>query len=252
MRPFAPLRLCFLRAAAICLLLLAGSVSAMPLDQWIWRNPKPFAPQLQSVTHGAGLWLVFGNIGSCATSPDGITWDVALLGTNAASITGACGNERYLLGTSRGEWYSTDGHTWTQAVSGGNLNDLCFGNGQFVGVIAGNTAWRSTNGNNWTSVTLGAIVQLSRISFANGKFFAMGVEGSTQEIYASTNGANWTGPVGLGTNGIQRLAFGNGVYASVNPVIAGSTVYTEFRTSPDGTTRDLFHPSSPRPIVGTG
>jgi hypothetical protein len=238
MRLLARFKHWFARVTASCALLLAWVFCAQgaPLDQWIWRNPQPFAPQLQSVTHGAGLWLVFGNVGSCATSPDGITWDVALLGTNSASITGAYGNGRYVAGTSRGELYSADGHTWTAAVSGGNLNDLCFGNGQFVGVTAGNTAWRSTDGNNWSSVSLGAIVQLSRISFANEKFFAMGVEGSTQEIYSSTNGANWTGPTGLGTNGIQRLAFGNGWYASVNPVIAGSTLYTEFRTSLDGAT----------------
>src|SRR5262249_12409537 len=159
-----------------CFLWLATVFHAQsaPLDQWLWRNPQPFAPQLQSVTHGGGLWLVFGNVGTLATSPDGITWDLALLGPNAVSITGAYGNGRYVTGTSRGEYYSSDGHAWFAAGSSGNLNDLCFGNGLFVGVTAGNGIWRSTNGINWSSVALGPLVQLSRISFANGKFFGMG------------------------------------------------------------------------------
>jgi hypothetical protein len=228
----------FSRFTVSCLWWLSVLIYAesAPLDQWLWRNPQPFAPQLQSVTHGGGLWLVFGNVGTLATSPDGVTWDLAFLGTNAVSINAAYGNGRYVAGTSRGEFYSADGHGWAPAASSGNLNDLCFGNGQFVGVTAGNAIWRSTNGINWSSVSLGPLVQLSRISYANGRFFGMGIESTTQELFVSTNAVNWSGPVGLATNGIQRLAFGNGTYASVNPVIAGPNVYTEFRTSVDGST----------------
>src|SRR5215468_743614 len=119
MRMMVGMKCPFDRLCASCFLWLAAVFRAQsaPLDQWLWRNPQPFAPQLQSVTHGAGLWLVFGNVGTLATSPDGVTWDLALLGTNAVSITGAYGNGRYVAGTSRGEYYSSDGHAWFAAAS---------------------------------------------------------------------------------------------------------------------------------------
>jgi hypothetical protein len=212
---------------------LAFQSFAAPTDQWIWRNPTPFRPQLQSVTHGGGLWLVFGNVAVITTSPDGITWDLASLGTNAVFINGAYGNGRFVAGTTRGSLFSFDGHKWIYPLSGGNLNDMSFGNGWFVGVDGAGSAWRTTTGTNWTSVLVSA-VQLNHISFANGLFFVPSTPPFPQ-LFISTNGANWGGPFTLGTNGIQKIAFGNGVYVSVNNVIVSGTVWSELRTSANGT-----------------
>ncbi len=215
---------------------LALRLTAGPLDQWVWRNPQPFCPQLQSVTHGGGLWLVLGNVGLVATSVDGVGWDLASFGTNSVQTFGAYGDGQYVAASSRGIFHSADAHNWSAAGSGGSLNDICFGNGLFVGLTFGSTIWRSLNGSNWVSATPDFVMQFSRISFANGRFFGLGTESGSPAYYTSTDGTNWTGPNSLGTNAIQKVLFGNGVYVSLNPVLSGTNVWSEFRTSTNGTT----------------
>jgi hypothetical protein len=85
-------------------------------------------------------------------------------------------------------------------------------------------------------LTVDSLMQFSRISFANGRFFATGTEISTPSLFYSMDATNWTGPISLGTNAIQKVAFGNGLYLSANSVISSSNLWSEFRTSTNGTT----------------
>src|SRR5437016_11877255 len=104
----------FFRGRALSLTVLffclTVRLAAGPLDHWVCRNPQPFCPQLQSLAHGNGLWVVLGNVGVLATSVDGVGWDLASLGTNAVSISVGYGNGPFVAGTSRGAFYSYDAH----------------------------------------------------------------------------------------------------------------------------------------------
>lgn len=241
-RPFRPWRSA---AKAILLTLLFGllglaGAKADPLDQWTWRNPHPFCSQVKSLVHGNGLWLVLANAGMMATSPDGTTWDLVSIGTNAIFAAGAAGNGRLVAASSRGVYLSQDGHSWAKAATSINtFNDMDFGNGVFVGVASGNLVYRSVDGSNWVSSAIASVgTVLSRVSFAGNRFFALApnTPPTASLFYTSTDGTNWTGPVSLGTNGIQKVAWGNGSFVSVNAVINSTSSWSETRISTDGTT----------------
>ena len=227
----------------LCLTLwLAFSTEADELDHWIWRNPRPFCSQVNSVAHGGGLWVVGANAGMLATSPDAVEWDLASLGpsTNAFISTVAYGNGRFVVGSSRGLYFSYDAHCWLRITNPvvSNMNDLASGNGFFVGVNGNDaTVWRSSNGSNWTSQAIGS-GHHERTCFANNRFFILGSDSTYAnfQLYTSPDGATWTGPAALGTNRIQKVVYGNGLYVSFNSVIVGNSASSQFRTSADGTT----------------
>lgn len=227
------------------LALLLGFAARLPADQldhWHWRNPQPFDPQVVSVAHGNGLWIIPATVsGLLATSPDGITWDLASIGTNSGFFACAFGTNRFVLASAKGVFISTDGHSWSTAATVlNNLGDVAFGNGLFVGVGAGNTVSHSPDGSFWLNQAVGTVsTDFSRISFANGRFFISG-SGNTVNpqyyLYTSTDAISWTGPVALNTNGIQKVVYGNGVYVGLNQVSTTNGFWSEFRTSTDGAT----------------
>jgi hypothetical protein len=201
---------------------LPARTRADELDHWIWRNPSPFCSQVYCVAQADGLWLVFANAGMLATSLDGTNWDLANIGTNALLSAGAAGNGRCVVASSRGLYWSPDAHNWTKVLPALSPSDVAFGNGLYAGVGT-SSAYRSASGTNWTSVGLGFANTFDRISFANGKFFAMGVDSISQGLlYYSTDTTNWTGPISLGTTRLQRIAGGNGVYVGINQTIGAT------------------------------
>jgi hypothetical protein len=223
-------------------LALALQVPADPLTQWIWRNPQPFNPTIASVVHGNGLWLGVANIGLIATSPDGVDWDLAGIGTNASVNSCAFGTNRFVLGSSKGVYVSTDGHDWSKAATQLNtVNDVAYGNGQFVAVNFGATVSRSSDGSTWVNQNnVGGVQSLfSRVSFVNGQFFILGYNNSSTPqyfLFTSPDGNTWTGPVNFTGYGLFKVVYGNGIYLGVNQVLLTNGVWSEFRTSPDGTT----------------
>jgi hypothetical protein len=220
----------------------ATSAPADQLDQWNWRNPQPFDPQVSSVVHGNGLWIVLGNSGLFATSPTGVKWDLAGIGTNAFVAASAFGTNTFVVASSKGVFLSTDGHNWSKAATVlNNLGDLAFGNGLFVGVGvgSGSTVSHSPNGSFWLNQSVGAGSSIfNRVSFVNGRFFIFGSDNTLHPqyfLFTSTDGVSWAGPVSLNTNGIQKVVYGNGIYVSLNQVSTTSGFWSEFRTSTDGT-----------------
>ena len=229
--------------AGLCLLLLSGSnAPADPLTQWIWRNPQPFSPSLAAVVHGNGMWLAVANMGLIATSPDGMDWDLATIGTNASVSACAFGANEFVLGSSKGVFLSTDGHNWSKAATQLNtVSDLAYGNGQFVAVNFGSTVSRSSDGSTWTSQNyVGGVQSLfTRVSFANGQFFILGYNNSSTPqyfLFTSADGSTWAGPVTFTGYGLFKVVYGNGIYLGVNQVLTTNGVWSEFRTSTDGTT----------------
>ncbi len=220
---------------------IAAGAAADPLDQWSWRNPQPFNPEIVSIAHGNGLWLAVANIGLVATSPDGAVWDLASIGTNGAVSASAFGTNRFVVGSSKGVFVSTDGHSWSKAATVLNtLSDVAFGNGQFVGVSSSYAYWRSADGSTWISQNLGDVQAVfSQVDYVNGRYFILGYENSsspTHFLYTSADAATWTGPVPLNTNGLFKVIYGNGLYLGLNQVLTLNGTWSEFRTSTDGVT----------------
>jgi hypothetical protein len=229
--------------SGLCLwLALVLNTCADPLTQWIWRNPQPFNPPNASVVQGNGLWLDVANMGLIATSPDGVGWDLASIGTNASVSACTFGTNRFVLGSSKGVFVSTDGHNWSKAATQLNtVSDLAYGNGQFVAVNSGSTVSSSSDGSTWVNQNFVGGVQslFSRVSFANGRFFILGYNNSSTPqnfLFTSPDGSTWSGPVTFSGDGLFKVVYGNGVYVGLDQVLTTNGAWSDFRTSTDGST----------------
>jgi hypothetical protein len=239
----AELQMCsrkFIREGLLILVLaLSTSPRAKgdPLDRWVWRSPKPFAGEIYSLINGNGVWLATGNTGVLATSPDGANWDLACVWTNSILRSGAYGNGRFVVGSSRGPIVSYDGHTWSKPATNVSFYDINFANGLFLGVNGSDeTIWRSIDGFTWTSQAVGFWEAYFWSSFVNGHYFVLGFDTFFRYyvLCSSTNGSTWSAPVNLGTNGIDKIAFGNGRYVGIYQYLNGYGTYSHVRTSLDG------------------
>lgn len=111
-------------------------------------------------------------------------------------------------------------------------NDIAYGNGRYVAVGGGNNTGgyvtSSTDGTNWTTPKKisGVSNKFSFVTYANGKFFAVGDAGVS--ISTSYDGINWTDAKRIASDKIMNdIIYANGMY-----VMVGWNGY--LMTSPDG------------------
>src|SRR5436305_5412378 len=74
----------YLLMVALLFMVVSGRfcVQGDSVDCWHWRNPRPSALQVDSVTYGGGIWVGLGEWGSGITSIDGTNWDYTTVGGN--------------------------------------------------------------------------------------------------------------------------------------------------------------------------
>ena|GEM_PF-3511690 len=105
-----------------------------------------------------GKWVAVGGGGGIITSPDGTTWTKQTGPTNITGIirTVAYGNGRYVVGagaSGRAGW-STDGVTWNNSSTGlasSGLTRMTFVNGVFVAVGTLGAIITSPDGTTWSA-----------------------------------------------------------------------------------------------------
>src|ERR1043166_4936371 len=108
-------------------------LGADELDVWQWRNPVPSGESLYAAGFGANRFVVAGELGTVATSADGVEW-----------ITGNTGVTN-------------------------TLNAVAFGSGWFVIVGDGGTILTSQDGVSWTARNPGTTNRLSGAAYGNGR-----------------------------------------------------------------------------------
>jgi photosystem II stability/assembly factor-like uncharacterized protein len=81
------------------------------------------------------------------------------------------------------------GETWTVGATHPTLEDITFGNNQFVAVGDRGTILTSTDGATWTPRTSGTTEWLRDITFGNNQFVAVGFNDT---ILTSPDGTTWT------------------------------------------------------------
>ncbi len=112
-------------------------------------------------------------------------------------------------------WY------WQNPLPQGNhLEGVAAGNGVFVAVGDHGTILRSTDGRQWSIEDSGTAVMLHAVTFANGRFVAVGGENDANGDYGvavvSTNGVSWESvTVGSGSGQLQAITFGQNLYVAV-------------------------------------
>ena len=103
---------------------------------WIQQDSGTTA-DLYAVTWGGGQYVVVGENGKIATSPDGITWTNRFSGTPDHLKGVAWNGSLYVAAGANTIISSPDGVTWTfraQVPTGGSLYGVAWGNGLFVAV----------------------------------------------------------------------------------------------------------------------
>ena len=242
----------------------AGALEAAPVvDKWQWRNPLPQGHDLKALAYGNGLYVAVGDYGTILSSADGVEWGLHSLET-LVSINGVVyGNGTFVAVGHRQPTPPTftfgvdvvltsgDGTNWTERATGVNgqanfLWNVAYGNGLFVAV--GSTSpylWpyndfvlTSPDGVSWTSRTAGTNSGITRISFGDGRFVAVG---NSDIIQTSVNGIDWDWKPFATGGTIQNVAYGAGSWFAVG-YVWGAFGYTAFiSSSPDALNWTVRH-----------
>lgn len=158
---------------------------------------------------------VAGNIGSLATSPDGVTWTQQTAGIGALSLQSVrrhSNNIWMVTGPDGVVATSSDAVTWTVQETGTTykLYDSVYTGSLYVAVGAGGTILTSSDGATWTAQTSGTTRDLYTIAYADGVLWVGGAKGI---VLKSTNGTAWTANSGAGSAG--EIFNGGDVLSSV-------------------------------------
>jgi hypothetical protein len=149
---------------------------------------------------------------------------------------------------------SNDGRQWSDSLlwfGGGSPAGLTYGNGLFVGAgydfdrpndptdAPHEAVFVSPDGADWTVHSTGATGLLSDVAFGNGRFVAVGNQGS---IATSTNGTQWTLVTSKSAATIRAVAYGPRTYVAIGDggLILKSADGTTWIDQPSGTTANLL------------
>jgi hypothetical protein len=195
---------------------------AAMLNGWHWRNPTPFANQLNSICYGDGKFVAVGAGGVIHTSPDGVSWD-----DGRRPVTGNLYNvifvngQFFAVGGNGAIVTSADGYSWTNEVSGttNTLYAIAYGNGQYVACGQDGTLAISTTGTSWQLSSEGTS-DLDWIAFGNG-VFVLPAANQQMSVLVSRDAQTWATET-LPNSGVHtyphilyQAAFGNGVFVAI-------------------------------------
>lgn len=174
-----------------------------PLATWSTRTSGTTANLNDIVFADGKLVAVGASNGTYRVSTDGITWSGGTIDLNV-TLRGIVHNDslfvavgsNYDFGTARwtGTIYtSPDGTTWTRRLlTGAELRDVAYGNGNLIAVGDAGTVWSSSDGTNWTQIATGTSSDLLSVAFGGGVFVAVGSGTNGSTVLASGDGLDWT------------------------------------------------------------
>lgn len=178
-----------------------------------WTEYPAPSGYLNALLHTGKEYIVLGNGGMLATSPDAIHWterpadtlrDIAAAAWGAGTVV-AVGRQG-LIRT------STDGVEWVTRTSGSkdSLLSVTFGNDVFVVTSYQGRILTSSDGAEWTTTyTPTKLTPMREVAFGNGLFMALYPEANS--LLTSPDGRQWTLRKLANPNGIFQnyLTFGN-------------------------------------------
>ena len=206
-------------------------ISANGINNWV-EYYTGTAYGFWNIVFGDGLYVASGSYGIILTSTNGIVWS-----NFGATYSFRCigfGNGRFVAND--GE-VSTDGVNWTPggATVDGLIIGVVWDNNIYVGVGSGATSasvFTSADGSKWDSESSGNISWMSRVTYANTKFVAVGAGGS---ILTSTNGISWMAQNSSTANNLSAVTYGGALFVAVGASAWNGNEYSStIVTSPDG------------------
>jgi len=212
--------------ADVCVASLANGKLLRSTDSgttWTTSDPTGGVP-MYTITHGNGLFVAAG-AGAVYTSPDGINWTSAGIGSTATFSASAYGAGKFVIaGSGYALFTSADGVTWTASGTGmtppqgySALYRLAYGAGRFVVTDMAGNMYTSADASQWTPGPNGSPVR----SLAYGPTMGFVGVGSSGIVWHSTDGLTWsTGTTAVSAT-LLDVAYGNSQYVAVG---TGGTV----------------------------
>lgn len=208
-----------------------GVITSTDGKTWTIRYAPDPNNVWSAIAYANNIYLVVGQVGSgILRSTDGHSWTLVSSGQAASTSTAGstlagiasdgsqfvAAGYNYTVAADGTENQSTgiiitspDGITWTpQSFAGSDSpnvfigigNNVAWGNGTWV-VGGGGSVYTSTDGVTWTSHDLTSYYTtgsgpdwiMTRMTFLNGKFLGVGLNGLTySSVFSSDDGINWT------------------------------------------------------------
>jgi hypothetical protein len=209
----------------LIVLAFAKIVLPDPLDTWTWRNPLPTGNTLYAITYGNGQFLAVGQLGTIATSTDGVNWMLHQSGVKS-DLRGIAYGDDLFVAVGDSIVTSSDGVTWVQSKTSAGGNAVTFGDGQFVAVGLNSYVATSADGVNWVqrdpgTENLSYPLHLYAVGYGNGLLVAVGggYNSATQEyesgLLTSTDGVSWTQHQLATQNTLSGVAYANDQFVVV-------------------------------------
>ncbi len=227
------------------------TVSSNSVD-WTDAN-KGFRARLFNCTWVNGQFIAVGGRDSggfltdavIMTSSNGLSWRTQEF-TNTTFLAGiASGGGNYIaVGSAGAVFVSSNAESWTLVSipePGWDFTDVTYGSNQFVAVATGFRAggiFTSSDGSNWTKRFNGDDEFLYGITYANGRYVAVGgnilAAADPSIILTSEDGTTWTHRIASVPSRLTGVTYGNGLFVAVlySPLSTTNTVIA----SPDGLT----------------
>jgi len=182
------------------------------LDGEVWaQSPTAVDGNFTGFAHANGQYLAVSYSGvDVALSSDGTNWTAQPI-SSAPEFAGAAvayGAGRYV--TVKNAYgrasvaHSTDGLNWSPVpgIATNGLWDVTFAAGRFVAVGAFGAIATSTDGMNWIEVSGGSTLNFRDITRGGGLYVAVGNEGM---LFTSTDGAAWTPRASSTSNNLRGV-----------------------------------------------
>ena len=173
-----------------------------------------------------GYYVVCGVDGEVGYSKDGVNWAKVDKFVSGTLTNIAYGKGKYIIVDEFDGLWMAEGtpEVWTQINDGaefvGGIGSLTYANNQFV-IAGGNLAAFSEDGLSWTIVE--APGSYNQITFGNGRYVAVGANGS---VGVSYDGKNWIdGSNPAVTGDLRAVTYAKGRY--IIGGIDGLIMYTE-------------------------
>gem|GEM_PF-1572425 len=182
-----------------------------------WTYTFPSVSGISGLGYGNGRYVALSGVNRM-TSPDLVNWSIA---TTPHSHSGVAFGNGLLVSIGAGDFtysngfvsVSMDGSRWLSQTTPTrvNLSSVAYGQGKFVAVGFNGTILSSTNGVNWVDRTTGSTtVQLNSVTYGNGAFVAVGTSGAGRY---STDGENWISSATGAT--LKSVTFAKGLFVAV-------------------------------------
>lgn len=162
-----------------------------PRDEETKQHLFPVSPVLKSATWGNEKFVIANESGEIATSPDGLTW--SKVPGLKLFLSGLCWGGTAFAGVgyfNDSLYLSSDGTNWSaiNARVSDPLFDITWGNGKFVAVGKNGTITTSPDGYVWSNSISPVDKKLNCVVWGKGGYVAAGDSGT---ILSSSDGISW-------------------------------------------------------------